>query len=206
MMKKASLALFVAGTVLLQLLAVCGNLEAVSFDGKAQALADFGFKLLELVAFEFHDLVTVLANDVIVMGMLGVIGIVELIIFAKVHFPDQPALRQQRQRAINRRAGNRLIPATRPGQQLLSGEMPAGAEGGIDDGSTLRGQPQVLAYQEIHKALLRALGACVCHGGTIGSEAGASQRGWRNGEAAGRPTTRGLRPVRWRFLPRPRKS
>jgi hypothetical protein len=69
-----------------------GDLEAVGLHRETEALADLGFDLLELLTFKLDDFVAVLANDVIVVGMFCVIGIVKFIVFPKIHFPNQAAL------------------------------------------------------------------------------------------------------------------
>ena len=76
---------------------------------KAELVADFVFELLDPVALEFDDLPAILADDVIVPGTLRVIRVVKLVLLPKIHFPHQPALRQQRQGPINGRARNRLV-------------------------------------------------------------------------------------------------
>lgn len=83
--------LFPASTQSAEFFAVRGNLQAMSFDGKTQPLTDFVLELFDFVALEFDDLLAVLANNMIVMWMLGVIGIIKFIILAKVHFPNQAA-------------------------------------------------------------------------------------------------------------------
>ena len=66
------------------------------FYGKAEPVADFVFDFFDLIALELDDFFTILANNVIVMWMFGVIGIVKLIVLPKIHLADQPALGQQR--------------------------------------------------------------------------------------------------------------
>ena len=77
---------------LFQLFAARGDLQAVRFDGEAEPMADFVFEPLDFFALKFHDLFAVLADDVVVMGMFGVVGIVELVGLPKIHFADQAAL------------------------------------------------------------------------------------------------------------------
>ena len=59
-------------------------------------MGNLRFELVNLVTLELHNLFTILANDVIMMRMFRVVWIVKLGILAKVHLPNQPALRQQR--------------------------------------------------------------------------------------------------------------
>lgn len=78
----------------------------MAFYRKPEAMGNFILDLFDFIAVELDDLLTVLANDMIMVRMLGVIGIVELVVFAEVHFTQQPALGQKRQGAINRCARN----------------------------------------------------------------------------------------------------
>ena len=69
-------------------------MEAVRFDSKAEAMAYFVFEFFDFLALEFDDFFTILANDMIVVGMLRVVWVVEFVVLAEVHFPDQTALGQ----------------------------------------------------------------------------------------------------------------
>jgi hypothetical protein len=77
----------------------------------------------------------------IVAWMLGVIGIVKPGVFSEIHFTDEPAFGQERQRPIDSGAGDRFIPFPGPFQEFFGGKMTAGAEGRIDNSATLGGQP-----------------------------------------------------------------
>ena len=87
----------------------------MSFDRKTEPMADLILKLFDLLALELYDLLAVLADNVIMVRMLSIIGIVEFVILAEIHFPDQPAFGQQRQCPIDRGARYRSIPLTGPG-------------------------------------------------------------------------------------------
>ena len=117
----------------------------------------------DFIAVELDDLLAVLADDVIVVRMFGVVRVVELVVFAEIHFTEQPALSQKRQGAINCGAGNRFVAGAGPFEKLLGGEMLLGAENGFNDGLTLRSQAQVFLREEINEAPLRALGFSICH-------------------------------------------
>jgi hypothetical protein len=86
--------LFCASAALFQLFAMGRNLQSMRLHGKAKTPADLVFDLLELLTFELYNFVAILADDVIVMWMFGVIRIVELMIFAEIHFANQAALGQ----------------------------------------------------------------------------------------------------------------
>ena len=85
---------FFASPQLLEFLATGSNLKTLRFDGKPKLVADFVFELVDLVTLKFDDALAVLADDVIMIGMVSVVGIVELIIFPKIHFLHQTAFRE----------------------------------------------------------------------------------------------------------------
>ena len=99
---------------LFHLLATAGDLQSLRLHFKAEFVADLVFQLFNLVAVELDDFLAVLADDMAVMGMIGVIGIVEFVILAEIHFPYQPTFGQQRQGPIDRGARYRFIPLTGP--------------------------------------------------------------------------------------------
>jgi hypothetical protein len=57
-------------------------------------MGDLVLDFFNLIAVELNDFIAVLADDVIVVRMFGVIGVVELVIFAEIHFAEQSALGQ----------------------------------------------------------------------------------------------------------------
>ena len=136
--------LLLASAESFQLLAPAGDLQPLRLHFEAQLVADFIFQLFDLVAVELDDFFAVLADDMAVVGMMGVVGIVEFVVFAEIHLAHQAAFGQQRQRPINRRARNGFVPPARPFEQLLGGEMLVGAEDRIDDGLSLGSQAEVL--------------------------------------------------------------
>src|SRR5437773_6152848 len=164
----ASLASFLSASAkLLQLLATSGDLQPLRLHFKTEPMTDFIFEPLDFIALELDDSFTILANDVAMVGMLGVVRVVEFVVLAEIHLPHQSALRQQRQSAINRRAGNRFVPPPRPFEQLLGGEMLVGAENAVDDGLPLRSEPQVSLSQKIDELLFCGLFLGCGHAGSI---------------------------------------
>src|SRR6266478_7015068 len=133
------------------------------FDRKSEAMTDLVLKFLDLLALELHDLFAVLANYVIMMWMLRVIRIVEFVVLAEIHFPDQSAFCQQRQCPVNRGARNRFIPLTGPHQELICCKMLIRAEGSINDHPALRGHPKIFSVEELQKPLFGAFVSCICH-------------------------------------------
>lgn len=142
---------------------MAADLQLVGFDRKTHSGADFTFELVDLVALEFDDPLAIFANDVVVMRVFGVIGIVELVVFAEIHFPDQPTLGEQWQGSIDRGARDGGITAPGPLEELFSREVFFGAERRLDDSLTLRGEPQVLSRKELSKAAFGAPLLSVCH-------------------------------------------
>ena len=158
----------------------------MGFDREPEPVADLVLEALDFLALELDDPFAILADYMIVVRMLGVIGVVKLMILAKIHFADQPALGQQRQRAIHRRARNRSIAPARPLQKLLGGEMLARAESGLDDRLALGSQAQVFLREKIHEPPLGASVACFCHARSIkpgrqSSQSANSERGTKHG-------------------------
>ena len=146
--------LVLAGAKPFQLFASAGDPELEVFDGEAVLLGDLRFHGIEFVILEFDDFIAVAADDVIVIGMIGIIRVVYLVVFAEIHFVDEVALREQRQRAIDSGAGNGRVVFFGPFQKLLRSEMIIRAENGVDDGLSLGSQPEVLALQEPHESIL----------------------------------------------------
>jgi hypothetical protein len=68
----------------------------VGCDLETEPAADVVLQLLDLRALELDYLAAVLADDMAVTGVLGIVRIIELVVSPEVHLPDQAALRQQR--------------------------------------------------------------------------------------------------------------
>src|ERR1041385_1992504 len=85
--------LFLARPELLQLLTSRSNLQTMGLYRKPKPMADLVLKLFDLIALELDDLLAILANDVVVMRMLSVVGIVKFVVLAEIHFPNQSAFR-----------------------------------------------------------------------------------------------------------------
>jgi len=78
----------------------------MTFHSETEAVRNFVLNFFDLIAVELNDFVAVLADDVIVIWVFGVIRVVELVVFAEVHFAEQAALGEKRQGAIDGCAGN----------------------------------------------------------------------------------------------------
>src|SRR4051812_6601911 len=95
--------------------------------------------------------------------VIGVIGIVKFVVFSEIHFADETAFGEQRQRSVNCGAGDRFILLARPCQQLVGREMLLGFEDSIDNGATLERDPEIFALQEVEELLFSSLSAVPCH-------------------------------------------
>jgi hypothetical protein len=146
-----------------QFFTACRDLQAVSFNRETKPLAYLIFELLDFLAFEFDDFLAILADNMIMMRMLGVVGVVELVVLAEIHLPHQTAFSQQRQGAIDRGTGNRAVAPAGPFQKLLSREMLAGAKRCFDNGLTLGREAQISGDEIVPESLFGALLACICH-------------------------------------------
>lgn len=148
-----SAALVLAGSQLLQFLAIPRNLKPVTLDREAELVTDLILDLGDFVALELDNFVTVLANNMIVVGMFGVVWIVKLVIFAEIHLSHQAALGEQRQSPVNGGTRNRAILGTRPFKKLFGCEMFSCAKHGFDDHLPLGRYPQVFPFQKFDKFL-----------------------------------------------------
>ncbi len=133
----------------MQLLAGGSDLEFLGADLEPQTRGDFVLELHDFVAFELDDPLAVLADDVAMIGVCCVIGIVELMILAKVHLAQQAALGEEREGAIDGGARDGGIDPTRPIEQLVRGEMLFGAENGVEDGLALARHAEILRSEEL---------------------------------------------------------
>ena len=98
-----------AGAEFLHLFAGGVDSQLLRFHFEAQFVRNLVFQLVELFALKLHHLVAIIANDVVVIRVIGVIRIVDFVILAEIHLVHQPALGEQRQRAIHRRAAHARV-------------------------------------------------------------------------------------------------
>ena len=123
------------------------------------------FQFIELVALELHNLVAIIANDVVVVRVIGIVGVVNLIVLAEVHFVHEAAFGKQRQRAIHRGTRHAFIALTGPLKQLLGSEMLVGAKHRVHNRPSLRGDAEIFLLQKSHKLFLRRRSVRCGHGG-----------------------------------------
>lgn len=134
---------------------------------ETEAVRNLILDFFDFITIKFHDLFAVLANDMVVVWMLGVIGIVEFVVLAEIHFTKQAALGEKRQCTINGSAGDRFVAGSGPFEKLLGGKMLLSAEYRLNDCVPLRRKAQVFLRQEINEAPFRALGFSICHACSI---------------------------------------
>lgn len=137
----------------LQLITRPGDLQPMRFNGKPEFVRHLVFDLFNLRTVEFHNLLAILTNDVVVVGVLGVVRIVEHVVLAEIHLADQAAFGQQWQRAINGCARNRFVTLLRPVEELVGRKMLFRAENRIHDGLALRSQPKAFRLQKFDEPL-----------------------------------------------------
>src|SRR5271170_7699123 len=73
-----SAALARTGAAPFQLFARASDLQALGLEGEPELVRNFILQLADAVALELHDLVAVLADDVVVIWMVRVVRIVKL--------------------------------------------------------------------------------------------------------------------------------
>ena len=146
-----------AGPQFFEFFAGASDLESLGGDGETEFLTDFILELRNLLAFELDNFFAVLADDMAVVGVLGVVWIVELVILAEVHFPHQSTFGEQGKGAIDGGSGNGLVAFPGPFQQLFRSEMFVCAEDRVHDGLPLGGGAQPLSSQKLHEFLLCGL-------------------------------------------------
>ena len=86
------MALFLTSTELLEFFTCRRYLEAMTFHRETEAVRNFILDFFDFIAVELDDLIAVLADNMIMVWMLGVIGIVEFVVFAEIHLAQQAAL------------------------------------------------------------------------------------------------------------------
>ena len=72
------------------------------------------FECVQLLALKLNYLVTIIADNVVVIRVLGIVGIINFVLLAEIHLMHQPAFSEQRQGAIDGGAGNTLVNFARP--------------------------------------------------------------------------------------------
>lgn len=83
---------------------------------ETETMADLIFEFFNFFALELDYFFAILADDMIVMRVLGVIWIIEFVILAEVHFANETAFSEQREGAVNGSPRNRWVSLTRPFQ------------------------------------------------------------------------------------------
>lgn len=103
---------------------------------------------------EFHNFITIQTDQVIMVGSIHKVRVVEFVVLAEIHFAQHSALDQKRKRSVNRGARHRRIDLARHGEQTFGRKMFFGAEGGADNRVPLRSVPKPLLPRERVETLL----------------------------------------------------
>lgn len=127
-----------------QLVAVRLDAHHFSRRREAHALADANLQRVHVDILELKNLRAIEADQVAVVRVIHVVRIVELVVAPEIHLTQHPALHEQRQRAIHRRARDGRIHLLRHQQQIVRRVMLRGAERRLDDCIALRSFPQSL--------------------------------------------------------------
>jgi hypothetical protein len=82
------MALVLASAGSLHFFTSASDLKALGLSAEAKLFRNLGFELFQLFIFEFDDFITVSANEVTVMRVVSIVGIVELVVLAEVHLAN----------------------------------------------------------------------------------------------------------------------
>ena len=148
------MAFFVTGTELFHFFARGVDAQLLRFHSEAQLMGNFIFERLQLFALKFHNLIAIITNNMVVIRVIGVIGIVYFVIFPEIHLMHQTTLGEQGQGAVHGRAAYAGIAFAAPFKQLLGGEMLVGTENRLNDRAALIGDAQVFLLKEGEKFFL----------------------------------------------------
>jgi len=94
-------------------------------------------EFFNLLTFKFHNSVAILANNVVVIGMICVVGIVILLILAKIHFVHQTAFGKEWEGTIDSSPRDGCIFGPRPLQKLIGRKVLLSIEHHINDDHSL---------------------------------------------------------------------
>ena len=92
-----------------------------------------------MLVFELDDFVAVNADEMVVVGVFVVIGVVDFLVATKVQFFEDATFNEELERAVDRGAGDGGVDIFGQEEEFFGGIMIGGAEGGDDDGVALGG-------------------------------------------------------------------
>ena len=64
-------------------------------------MTDLVLEFFDFCTVEFHNFFAVLADDVVMVGMIRIVRIIKFVILAEIHFVNQTAFREERKGAVN---------------------------------------------------------------------------------------------------------
>src|SRR5262245_1514267 len=114
------------------------ELHAMAAHDESEEPGDAFLELLELLAVELDDLPAALADDVVVVLLLRLGGLVARLAIVEMPLVGQAALLEQLERPVDRGVPDARVHLLHRGVQLLDGEVLAGAEEHLRDVVALR--------------------------------------------------------------------
>ena len=91
------------------------------------------------MVFELDDFIAVNADEMVVVGVFVVVGVVDFLVATKVQFFKDAAFDEELERAVDRGAGDGGVDISGQEEEFFGGVMIGGTEGGDDDGVALGG-------------------------------------------------------------------
>src|SRR5262245_4326883 len=143
------------------------QLHAVAAHHEAEEAGDALLQLLELLAVELDDLAAALADDVVVVLLLRLGGLVARLAVVEMPLVRQATLLQQLERPVDGGVADARVHLLDGGVQLLDREVLSGPEEHLRDVVALRGRFEAPLAQR----LLEEPHAGAHHGGLLGGRA-----------------------------------
>ena len=82
------------------------------------------------------------------IGVIRVIGVVNLVVFSEIHLVYEPAFGKEGQGAVHRCPRNGGIFLSSPFEQLLGSEVLVSPKNRVYDGTSLRSYPEIFFLKE----------------------------------------------------------
>ena len=92
-----------------------------------------------MLVFELDDFIAVNADEMVVVGVFVIVGVVDFMVATKVQLFEDSTFDEELQSAVDRGAGDGGVDIFGQEEEFFGGIMIGGAEGGDDDGVALGG-------------------------------------------------------------------
>ena len=92
-----------------------------------------------MLVFELDDFIAVNADEMVVVGVFVIVGVVDFMVATKVQLFEDSTFDEELQSAVDRGAGDGGVDIFGQEEEFFGGVMIGGAEGGDDDGVALGG-------------------------------------------------------------------